>query len=234
METGWDILFFWVARMIMLGIYETKKVPFADVVLHGLVRDKDKQKMSKSKGNVVDPLAVVDQYGSDALRMALVFGASTGRDIPMSEDKIVAQRKFANKIWNAARFSLANLDGFDPRNVKPELSKEDKWIFQELKTATKKITDDLDNFQFHEAAQSVYHFFWHSFCDKCIEDVKKRIKESKSEGDKKTAQFVLWKVLVDSLKLMHPFMPFISEAIYQQIPHRPAKALIVESWPEPD
>jgi len=221
-----------VARMIMLGLYETGKVPFADVVLHGLVRDKDKQKMSKSKGNVVDPLAVVDQYGSDALRMALVFGASTGRDIPMSEDKIVAQRKFANKIWNAARFSLDNLGGFDPQSIKPKLSKEDKRILKELAEATKKITKDLDSFQFHEAALTIYHFFWHSFCDKCIEDVKKRIKEPKSESDKKTAQFVLWKVLVDSLKLLHPFMPFITEKIYQEIPHRPKKALIVEDWPQ--
>ncbi len=232
METAWDILFFWVARMIMLGTYCTGKIPFRDVVLHGLIRDKDRQKMSKSKGNVIDPLAVVEQYGADALRMSLVFGTSAGRDIPMSENKIVAQRKFANKIWNAARFSLENLNDFDPAGVKPVYTKEDEWILGELAQTAQKITKDLDSFQFHEAALSVYHFFWHSFCDKCIENVKERIKEPKSETDKKTAQFVLWKTLVDSLKLLHPFMPFVSEKIYQEIPHRPKIALIIEDWPE--
>lgn len=232
METGWDILFFWVARMIMLGIYETGKIPFSDVVLHGLVRDKDKQKMSKSKGNVIDPLAVAEQYGADALRMSLIFGAGTGRDLPLSEDKIVAQRKFANKIWNAARFSLSNLEDFNPAGIEPKFSEADKQILDEFDQTAKKITKELDNFDFHEAAQSVYHFFWHSFCDKCIENVKIRIKELASEEDKKTAQYVLWKVLVDSLKLLHPFMPFITEEIYQQIPHRAKAALIVEEWPE--
>jgi len=232
METGWDILFFWVARMIMLGIYVTGEVPFADVVLHGLIRDKDRQKMSKSKGNVIDPLAVVEQFGADALRMSLVFGTSAGNDIPMSEDKILAQRKFANKIWNAARFSLENLSDLSPDGVKPAYTQADEWILKELAQTVQKITKDLDSFQFHEAALSAYHFFWHSFCDKCIEDVKQRIKEPQSEADKKTAQFVLWKVLVDSLKLLHPFMPFITEKIYQSIPHRPKEFLMVEEWPK--
>ena len=234
METGWDILFFWVARMIMMGFYATGQEPFKQVYLHGLIRDKDKQKMSKSKGNVVNPLAVVDENGADALRMALVFNAASDSDLPFSEDKVIAQKRFANKIWNAARFSLENLADFDPAGIEPKYTREDEWILRELKSAAKKITGDLDNFQFHEAAQSAYHFFWHSFCDKCIENVKTRIKKSAGDQDKKTAQYVLWKVLTDSLKLLHPFMPFISEEIYQQIPHRPAKALIVESWPEAD
>lgn len=233
METGWDILFFWVARMIMLGLYFTDKVPFSDVVLHGLVRDKDKQKMSKSKGNAVDPLGVVSEYGADALRMALVFGASMGTDISFREDKIVAHKKFANKIWNAARFALQSLgQDFDPAKIKPEYSDSDTWILGELKKSAAKITQDIKKFEFHEAAQEIYHFFWHSFCDKCIEDVKNRIKEPVSEIDKATAQLVLWRVLIDSLKLLHPFMPFLTEAIYQEMPHHSQKALIVEEWPE--
>ena len=232
METGWDILFFWVARMIMMGFYVMGKEPFKQVYLHGLIRDKDKQKMSKSKGNVVNPLAVVDENGADALRMALVFNAVSDSDMPFGEDKVVAQKRFANKIWNAARFSLSNLEDFDPADIEPRFSEADKQILEELAQIAKKITKDLDNFDFHEAAQSVYHFFWHSFCDKCIEDVKKRIKEPASDADKKTAQYVLWRVLVDSLKLLHPFMPFITEEIYQQIPGHSKKALIIEDWPE--
>ena len=231
METGWDILFFWVARMIMMGFYATGKEPFSQVYMHGLIRDKDKKKMSKSKGNVVNPLAAVDENGADALRMALVFNAASDSDLPFSEDKMVAQKRFANKIWNAARFSLSNLEGFNPENIKPKFTATDKTILKELSETVKKITKDLDNFNFHEAAQSAYHFFWHSFCDKCIEDVKVRIKEAKSDEDKKTAQYVLWQVLIASLKFLHPFMPFVTEAIYQEIPHRPQKALIVEEWP---
>lgn len=232
METGWDILFFWVARMIMMGFYATGQEPFRQVYMHGLIRDKDKQKMSKSKGNVVNPLAVVDENGADALRMALVFNAVSDSDMPFGEDKVVAQRRFANKIWNAARFSLANLEGFDPKKVKPKFTAADEAILKELSETAQKITKDLDNYNFHEAAQSAYHFFWHSFCDQYIEDVKKRIKESKSEKDKATAQYVLWKVLADSLKLLHPFMPFITEEIYQSLPGKKQPVLMVENWPE--
>lgn len=231
METGWDILFFWVARMVMMGYYATGQEPFKQVYLHGLIRDKDKQKMSKSKGNVINPLAVVDENGADALRMALVFNAASDSDLPFSEDKVVAQKRFANKIWNAARFSLSNLEDFDAK-AKTNFTAADEAILKELGEVAQKITSDLDNYNFHEAAQSAYHFFWHSFCDQCIEDVKTRIKEPVSAEDKATAQYVLWKVLGDSLKLLHPFMPFITEEIYQQMPHRPKKALIVESWPK--
>ena len=231
METGWDILFFWVARMMMMGFYVAGKKPFGQVYLHGLIRDKDKQKMSKSKGNVVNPLAVVDENGADALRMALIFNAVSDSDMPFSEDKVIAQKRFANKIWNAARFSLSNLEDFRPADLELNFTEKDKQILEELAQVTKKITKDLDDFDFHEAAQSVYHFFWHSFCDKCIEDVKMRIKEPADAADKKTAQYVLWKVLADSLKLLHPFMPFITEEIYQQMPGRDKKALIVEAWP---
>jgi len=234
METGWDILFFWVARMIMMGFYATGKEPFKQVYLHGLIRDKDKQKMSKSKGNAVNPLAVVDENGADVLRMALVFNAISDSDMPFSEDKVVAQKRFANKIWNAARFSLANLEGFEAEKIKPKFTPADEAILKELGETAQKITQDLDNFNFHEAAQSAYHFFWHSFCDQCIEDVKKRLKESADERNKAAAQYVLWKVLGDSLKLLHPFMPFITEEIYQSLPGKKKKMLMVEEWPTGD
>ncbi len=236
METGWDILFFWVARMLMLGLYRTGQVPFKNIYMHGLVRDKDKQKMSKSKGNVINPLAVVDGYGADALRMSLVFGSSNESDIVLSEDKIIAHRKFANKIWNASRFTLSQLedssaDEFNPTQIKPKYTQEDEWILEELKKTAKEVTQNLEKYKFHEAAQAIYHFFWHSFCDRCIEDAKKRIYEPSSKEDKQTAQLVLWTVLYDSLKLLHPFMPFITEEIYQKLPSRPKKALIIEDWP---
>ncbi len=232
METGWDILFFWVARMIMLGIYRTGKVPFKYVYLHGLVRDKDRQKMSKSKGNVIDPLAVVTDHGADALRMSLVFGTGAGNDIVVSEDKVIAQKRFANKIWNASKFVLNNLgESFDPKKIKrAKFTKEDKWILKELEKATKKIIADIEKYKFHEAAQEIYHFFWHKFCDKTLENVKMRIAGDSKDAD--AGRLALWTVLYNSLKLLHPFMPFITEAVYQKIPSRPKEMLMIETWPE--
>ena len=237
METGWDILFFWVVRMIILGIYMTGRVPFKHIYLHGLVRDKDRQKMSKSKGNVIDPLGVVELYGADALRMALVFGTSAQKDIIMSEDKIAAQQRFVTKIWNASRFILGNLDkNFNPSKIRQQnlrLTKNDKWILKELKNTTKKAAKDIEEFHFHRAAEETYHFFWHKFCDKTLEDVKKRLYSKTSTlKDRQTSQWVIYNVLVDSLKLLHPFMPFITEAVYQKLPHKPKKALIIEDWPK--
>jgi valyl-tRNA synthetase len=228
METGHDILFFWVARMIMLGIYCTGKAPFKHVFLHGLVRDKDHKKMSKSKGNVIDPLGIVDLYGADALRMALIFGTGPGRDIIISEDKIIAQRRFANKIWNAARFILYKLESdtsfLKVKKQDLKFTEEDKWILSELKSVINKTSQAFDNFNFHLAAEEIYEFFWHKFCDKTIENTKKR--------DDLTAKWVLYKALLDSLKILHPFMPFITEEIYQMLPQKPEKALIIETWPE--
>jgi len=236
METGWDILFFWVARMIMLGIYCTGKAPFKYVYLHGLVRDKDRQKMSKSKGNVIDPLGVVDSHGADALRMALIFGAGPGKDVIISEEKIIAHRRFANKIWNAARFTFANL-GTDTKflEMKKEdlcFTKEDKWILSELDHIIVEVDKSFDVFNLHQAAKDVYAFFWHKFCDKTIEDIKKRIQNPKDEIDQTTAKWVLYNVFLESLKLLHPFMPFITEEIYQNLPKRPKEALIIEDWPK--
>ena len=237
METGWDILFFWVARMIMLGIYCTGKPPFNYVYLHGLVRDKDRQKMSKSKGNVINPLGVVANYGADALRMALVFGSSSQNDIVISEDKIITQARFVTKIWNASRFILQNLDkNFDPQKIKKgglKMTTKDKWILKETKKISQEVSRDIEKFDFHRAAEKVYHFFWHKFCDKYIEDAKNRLYSKKAlKKEKETCQFVLYSVLIDSLKLLHPFMPFVTEAVYQKLPKKPKKALISEDWPK--
>ncbi|NTU69870.1 valine--tRNA ligase [bacterium] len=231
METGFDILFFWVARMIMLGLYTTGQVPFKDVVLHGLVRDKDKVKMSKSRGNVIDPLGVVEDYGADALRMALVFGTGIGNDIVVSEEKIRGMRNFATKIWNASRFVLSNIDKETNNIHKDELklTKEDKWILDEHEKTIQKVTKALNTFQFHQAAETIYDFFWHKFCDKAIENTKKRIYEG-SGNDKKTAQWVLLSVLQNSLKMLHPFMPFVTEAIWEELDSD--KPLIISHWPK--
>lgn len=230
METGWDILFFWVARMMMLGIYITGKVPFRDVVLHGLVRDKDRQKMSKSKGNTIDPLAVVSEYGADSLRMALVFGNTTGKDTIISEEKVRAQRKFTNKIWNASRFVFMQLEkDFNPQKIIPIYTKEDRWILEEAAKTKNKVATSIKTFKLHQAANEIYHFFWHKFCDKTIENCKKRIINN-DDNDVMTAKLVLWKILYESLKMLHPFIPFITEEIYQKLPSRPQKALIVEKW----
>ena len=228
METAWDILFFWVARMIMLGIYQTGKVPFKTVYLHGLVRDKDRQKMSKSKGNAIDPLAVTELYGTDALRMALIIGNTAGNDIIISEEKIRGYRNFANKIWNASRFILMNLQGFDGK--KPTLKPHDKKILKDLEKTEKKISSYLDNYRFSLAGETLYHYFWHTFADKIIEEMKMRIKEGK---ETKAAQYLLIKILIDSLKILHPFMPFVTEAIWQKLPEhsRKEKILMIAKWP---
>lgn len=231
METGWDILFFWVARMIMLGIYCTGEPPFRTIVLHGLVRDKDKVKMSKSKGNVLDPLGIVEEYGADALRMALVFGTGTGNDAIISEEKFKAFRNFSTKIWNASRFIIMNLEGFRhvPRGTyEKSFTKEDKWILAEFDKTAAKVTASLEKYNFHHAAEEIYEFFWHKFCDKTIEDTKKRI-YGDDKHDIRTAQYVLYSVLTGSLTLLHPFMPFVTEAIWDNLDEK--EPLIISKWP---
>ncbi len=232
METGWDILFFWVARMIMLGIYCTGKPPFKYVYLHGLVRGKDGRKMSKSRNNAIDPLEIIDNYGADALRMALIFGSGKGKDIIISEEKIIGQRRFTNKIWNAARF-INQIGDFEIEKdlKKLNLSKKDKWILKQLDKTTKEMEIAFEDFNFHIGAEKIYDFFWHKFCDITIEDTKKRIYNAENEEEKKTANSVLHHVFLESLKLLHPFMPFITEEIYQTMPRKDKKAMIAEEWP---
>jgi len=228
METGWDILFFWVARMIMLGLYMTGQVPFKYVYLHGLVRDKERQKMSKSKGNVIDPLGVATLYGTDAVRMALVIGNTPGNDVIIFEEKIRGYRNFANKIWNASRFVLMNLK--DYQDTKIMLSAKDKKYLAQLKKLVKEVTKLMDNFRFYAAAEKIYHYFWHTFCDKIIEEQKKRLNQPK---ERKKAQKLLLTILLTNLKLLHPFMPFITEEIYQKLPLRKKKkSIMIENWPQ--
>ncbi len=227
METGWDILFFWVARMIMLSLYRTGKIPFKVVYLHGLVRDKDRQKMSKSKGNVIDPLGVADIYGTDAVRMALTIGSLPGNDPIISEDKIRGYRNFATKIWNASRFVITN---YDPKlKSNSRYSASDKRHLKQLGEIKKRVTTDIESFRFHHAAETIYHYFWHTFADKIIEESKGRLNSGNLQ-EKGAAQEMLLKILKESLKMLHPFMPFVTEEVWQGLPGRPKTPLMIEKW----
>jgi len=225
MDPSYDILPFWVLRMIMLGIYTTGSIPFEKVLLHGLVRDKYGVKISKSKGNVIDPIEMVDKYGADALRMASIWGCLVENDNSLSEDNIRGQRNFANKVWNIARFVLSNKQS---EGVKKQESKnkDDKWILKELKETIMKVTKALDNYRLNEAAEEIYDFIWHKFADVYIEKIKNRREET---------QPVLLDVLDYSLRLLHPFMPFVTEAIYSEmkdIKKYPKRMLISSQWPK--
>ena len=229
METGSDILFFWVARMIMLGIYVTGEVPFKTVYLHGLVRDVNKQKMSKSKGNVISPIEMSEKYGTDALRMALVVGNTPGSDMALSEDKIRGYKNFANKIWNAGRFILDNTKDYDVNN-KPEISINDKKLIKELKQNIKDISEDIENYRFYLAGEKLYHYFWHTFADKIIEESKARL-IGDNENNKKSAQWMLLEIFSTLIKTLHPFMPFITEEIWSFLPIKNKELLMIETWP---
>ena len=227
MVTGYDIIFFWVARMIFSGMEQMKKQPFDKVLIHGIVRDSLGRKMSKSLGNGIDPLEIADKYGADALRFNLITGNSPGNDMRFYEEKCEAMRNFCNKIWNASRFVMMNLT--TENSTLPEhLELADKWILSKLNTLVKEVTENLDSYELGVAAQKIYDFIWDSFCDWYIELSKARL----SAGDEDVQRVLLY-VLTKVLKLLHPFMPFITEEIYQAIPHTGA-ALIVESFPEYD
>ena len=232
LETGWDILFFWVARMIMLGKYSTGKIPFKTVYLHGLVRDKDRQKMSKSKGNVIDPLGMAEQYGTDGLRMALVIGNLPGNDVIISEEKIRGYRNFANKVWNASRFVLMHVAKAPIKN-KIKYSKQKKQMLEKLKECNKKVTKHLEEYKFHHAADTLYHFFWHYYADKVIEHLKKDLDSEDGTVEKETAKALLLKFHTTLIKLLHPFMPHITEKIWEHIPKEGEKKLLmIEEWPK--
>jgi len=219
METGYDILRWWVARMVMLGIYETKEIPFENIVLHGLVNDPLGKKMSKSKGNVINPLELVDQYGADAVRFALVYGTALGNDQSLSYPKLEAMRKFTNKLWNMARFIEMSSSQKAKAGSK---NKVDEEIIQKTEKIAKEVTALLEKYDFNHAAQNLYEFIWHEFADKYIEDVKERI-DNNSYETLSTSFLVL-------LKMLHPFMPFVTEEIYQRLFSR-EDHLIVSSWP---
>jgi valyl-tRNA synthetase len=218
--TGFDILFFWVARMMMMGLRFMGEVPFREVYIHALVRDAQGQKMSKSKGNVIDPLTVIDAYGTDAFRFTLAAFAAQGRDIKLAEERIAGYRNFANKIWNAARFALMNLEGFEPEQVSPadlDLSEGDKWVLHRLNETARETGAALTDYRFNEAAMGLYQFTWSEFCDWYLELSKQDLYNGTPER-KKTTQYVLWYTLEQLLRLLHPFMPFISEEIWQALP----------------
>jgi len=231
METGFDILIFWVMRMIMLGCYRTKTIPFKYVYLHGLVRDKDRQKMSKSKGNVINPLEVAEIYGTDAVRMSLIMGNAAGNDPIISEDKIRGCRNFTTKIWNAARFVLMEGVNIDRSKNPPKLTSLDKKNIRDMEATKKKVARLIENFAFHHAAETAYHYFWHTFADCVIEESKIRLKSGDLQ-DAYAAYNALLTMLVGSLKMLHPFMPFVTESIYQELPEsvRQKKYLMIENW----
>ena len=228
--TGYDIIFFWVARMVFSALEHTGKAPFEHVFIHGIVRDSQGRKMSKSLGNGVDPLKVIEKYGADALRFTLATGNSPGNDMRYYEERVEASRNFANKIWNASRFILMNLteDNFGELDV-DKLNVEDKWIISKLNTLTKEVTENLDKFELGVAVAKLYDFIWDDFCDWYIELVKPRLYESEDPTNK-TAQSVLVYVMTNTLTLLHPFMPFITEEIWQHLPHQ-GETIMRANWP---
>lgn len=211
METGHDLIFKWVPRMVIFGLYLSGKAPFHTVYLHGLVNDAKGKKMSKSKGNVVNPLTLTDKYGTDALRMALIVGNTPGTDLALQEEKVKAYKNFANKIWNITRYTLSmKRDG--------ELKKE---LIEEFENLNKEITADMDNFKFYLAAEKLYHYIWHRFADEIIEESKGKIEYGAT----------LYYILENSIKLLHPFMPFITEEIWSMLPEKENRLLMIEHWP---
>jgi valyl-tRNA synthetase len=216
--TGFDILFFWVARMMMMGIHFMGQVPFKEVYVHALVRDEAGKKMSKSKGNVIDPLSVIERYGTDAFRFTLAAFAAQGRDIKMSEKRVDGYRHFINKLWNAARFSLMHLDrGYEAADLQ-NISLPDKWILSRLQHVTREVTAALDSYRFNEAAAAIYNFVWHEFCDWYLEAIKPALYDKDRRNTLEATRAVLWRVLRDTLVLLHPFIPFVTEEIWHHLP----------------
>ncbi|MGD8494451.1 MAG: valine--tRNA ligase [Desulfobacterales bacterium] len=216
--TAFDILFFWVARMMMMGIHFMKDVPFDDVYVHALVRDEHGKKMSKSTGNVIDPLTVIEQYGTDAFRFTLAAFAAQGRDVKMSEKRIEGYRHFVNKLWNAARFALMHIDKPHKEINTGVLSLPDRWILSRLHHVTQKTAEAIDSYRFNDAASAVYNFVWHEFCDWYLEAIKPALYEKEGPEKRATTLSVLWRVMHDTLILLHPFMPFITEEIWHTLP----------------
>lgn len=229
--TGYDIIFFWVARMIFSGLEFMDEIPFEHVVITGLIRDAEGRKMSKSLGNGVDPLEVIEKFGADTLRFTLLTGNTPGNDIRFKWDRIESSRNFANKIWNASRFVLMNLeDGIDDSIDFSKLKKEDKWILSRYNTLVKEATQGMDKFELGLVAQKLYDFIWSEYCDWYIEMVKPRL-YGQNQDDKKAAQRILVYVLSNTLKLLHPYMPFLTEEIWQHLPHE-GESIMVSKWPE--
>ncbi|WP_072306524.1 valine--tRNA ligase [Selenomonas ruminantium] len=233
--TGYDIIFFWVARMVMMGLEFGKDIPFHHVFIHGLVRDSQGRKMSKSLGNGIDPVEVIEKYGADTLRFMLITGNTPGNDMRFYWERVEGARNFANKIWNASRYMLMNLEGFD-KSFKPseeDYTLSDKWILSRYARTVRDVTENLDKFELGEAGRMIYEFIWNEFCDWYIELTKARLYDKENVRARNTALYVLSTVLEGTLRLLHPFMPFLTEEIWQKVPHDDAlKSIMETSWPE--
>ena len=232
MVTGYDIIFFWVARMIFMGLEFKDEIPFKHVFIHGLVRDSQGRKMSKSLGNGINPLEVIEEYGADALRFTLVTGNTPGNDMRFYMERVEANRNFANKIWNASKFVLMNLEGFDESFVPSaeDYALADKWILEEYNKTVTNITNNLDKFELGEAASAVYDFIWNTYCDWYIELAKPRLYNKEGGRDRQTVQYLLVSILRHMMELLHPFMPFVTEHIWQHLPHE-GESIMVAPWP---
>ena len=231
--TGYDIIFFWVARMLIMGMEFMKDIPFEKVFIHGLVRDSQGRKMSKSLGNGIDPLEVIEKYGADTLRFMLITGNTPGNDMRFYWERVEGTRNFANKIWNASRFALMNMEGYDKDAKLAPYTLADKWILSRLQDTVKDVTGLLERFELGEAGRAIYDFIWSEVCDWYIEIAKPRLYNKEAAAERATAQHVLATVLVSAMKLLHPYMPFITEEIYQCLPHE-AESIMISKWPVAD
>lgn len=230
--TGYDIIQAWVSRMIFSGLEYMGERPFENVLIHGIVRDSQGRKMSKSLGNGIDPLEIIEKYGTDSLRFSLVLGITAGNDIRYMPEKLDAASNFANKLWNASKFVLMNLEDYEDNTNELNLCYEDKWILSKLNTIIQEVTNNIDNFDLGVATQKIYDFIWNEFCDWYIEIVKTRLYD-KENKTRKAAQYTLNKVLSDSLKLLHPVMPFVTEKIYKQL-YNNDESIMISNWPKSD
>lgn len=233
--TGFDIIFFWVARMIVMGYEFMGERPFSDVLIHGLVRDAEGRKMSKSLGNGVDPIEAIEEYGADALRFNLVIGVAPGNDMRYIPEKVQAYRNFANKIWNASRFALMNLEDFNPKKQNMgslNLTTADHWILSRFEFTANEVTRFLERYDIGEGARVLYDFIWTELCDWYIELIKPRLYGRHGEESRYVAQYVLWYVLKNTVQLLHPYMPFITEEIWQRLPHD-GETIMLAPWPTP-
>ena len=230
--TGYDIIQAWVSRMIFSGLEYMGERPFENVLIHGIVRDSQGRKMSKSLGNGIDPLEIIEKYGTDSLRFSLVLGITAGNDIRYMPEKLDAASNFANKLWNASKFVLMNLEDYEDNTNELNLCYEDKWILSKLNTIIQEVTNNIDNFDLGVATQKIYDFIWNEFCDWYIEIVKTRLYD-KENKTRKAAQYMLNKVLSDSLKLLHPVMPFVTEKIYKQL-YNNDESIMISNWPKSD
>ena len=233
--TGYDIIFFWVVRMVVMGLEFGKDIPFKTVYIHGLVRDSQGRKMSKSLGNGIDPLEMIEKYGADSLRFMLITGNTPGNDMRFYNERVESARNFANKLWNASRFMLMNLEGFDKSFVpsSEDYTMADRWILSRFAKTAQGVTENLEKYELGEAGRLIYEFIWNEFCDWYIELSKARLYDRENVKPRQTAQYVLGYVLERTLRLLHPFMPFITEEIWQHIPHE-GKSIMVAQWPAED